>query len=115
MIKENLQGKVFDLIVSNPPYVDQRDMDEMPAEYRAEPELGLAAGIDGLDLVRPMLANAAKHLNEGGHLIVEVGNSWVALEERYPTVPFTWIEFEYGGDGVFILSREELIKYQEIL
>lgn len=111
----NLGGKVFDLIVSNPPYVDQRDIDEMPAEYKAEPELGLAAGVDGLDLVQPMLANAAKYLNEGGHLIVEVGNSWVALEERYPTVPFTWIEFEYGGEGVFILSKEELIKYQEAL
>lgn len=109
----NLDGKKFDLIVSNPPYVDQRDIDEMPAEYKAEPELGLAAGIDGLDLVQPMLAYAAKHLNEGGYLIVEVGNSWVALEERYPSVPFTWIEFEYGGDGVFILSKVELVRYQQ--
>lgn len=104
----NLKGRSFDLILSNPPYVDQQDIDEMPDEYRAEPQLGLAAGEDGLDLVRPMLANAAQYLNQGGQLIVEVGNSWVALEQAYPNVAFTWIEFEYGGEGVFILSKAEL-------
>lgn len=109
----NLAGRSFDLIVSNPPYVDQQDIDSMPAEYHAEPELGLAAGADGLDLVRPMLAQAAQHLNDGGYLIVEVGNSWVALEQAYPEVAFTWIEFEYGGDGVFILSKDELLKYAD--
>ncbi len=108
-----LSGQRFDLILSNPPYVDQRDLDEMPDEYRAEPLLGLAAGRDGLDLVRPMLAQAADHLNEGGHLIVEVGNSWEALEAAYPSVPFTWIEFEYGGEGVFILSKSELLEYAD--
>lgn len=107
-----LSGRSFDLIVSNPPYVDQQDIDDMPAEYRAEPKLGLAAGVDGLDLVRPMLAQAAHYLKDGGHLIVEVGNSWTALESYYSSVPFTWIEFEFGGQGVFILSKEELIEYE---
>ena len=105
-----LSGHSFDLILSNPPYVDQQDIDAMPAEYHAEPALGLAAGADGLDLVRPMLRFAAQYLNDDGYLIVEVGNSWVALEQAYPEVAFTWIEFEYGGDGVFILSKEELVK-----
>lgn len=106
----NLKGQTFDLILSNPPYVDQRDMDEMPQEYHAEPRMGLAAGIDGLDLVRPMLAQAAQYLNDGGHMIVEVGNSWVALESAYPQVAFTWLEFEFGGEGVFILSKDELLR-----
>jgi ribosomal protein L3 glutamine methyltransferase len=113
-IFENLAGQSFDLILSNPPYVDQRDLSEMPTEYHKEPALGLAAGVDGLDIVRPMLLQAADHLNQGGSLIVEVGNSWVALEELYPEVPFTWIEFEFGGDGVFIFTKEQLLEYQEI-
>lgn len=113
-IFESLTGQSFDLILSNPPYVDQRDLDEMPAEYHTEPALGLAAGVDGLDIVRPMLQQAAGYLNEGGSLIVEVGNSWVALEEVYPEVPFTWIEFEYGGDGVFIFTKEQLLEFQDI-
>jgi ribosomal protein L3 glutamine methyltransferase len=113
-IFENLVGQNFDLILSNPPYVDQRDLGEMPTEYQKEPALGLAAGADGLDIVRPMLLQAADHLNHGGSLIVEVGNSCVALEELYPEVPFTWIECEFGGDGVFILTKEQLLEYQGI-
>ena len=85
----------------------------MPQEYHAEPRLGLAAGVDGLDLVRPMLAQAADHLEDGGYLIVEVGNSWVALERAYPQVAFTWFEFEFGGEGVFILSKDELLTYAD--
>jgi len=108
----NLRGS-FDLIISNPPYVDQQDIDEMPDEYRTEPAIGLAAGADGLDLVKPMLAQAADFLNQGGYLIVEVGNSSVALENQYPKVPFTWIEFEHGGEGVFILSKEQLQDFEE--
>ena len=101
----------YDLIVSNPPYVDADDMAAMPAEYRAEPVLGLAAGIDGLTVCRQILATAENFLNDNGCLIVEVGNSWHALEHAYPQVPFTWVEFEHGGDGVFVLSANELKRY----
>jgi len=103
-----LAGETFDLIVSNPPYVDARDMAELPAEYRHEPELALAAGADGLDIARRILREAAAHLSDDGVLIVEVGNSWVALEEAYPSVPFLWLEFERGGHGVFLLTRKQL-------
>jgi ribosomal protein L3 glutamine methyltransferase len=107
----NLEGEIFDLIVSNPPYVDARDIAELPAEFRHEPLLALASGDDGLDLTRRILREAADHLSEDGLLIVEVGNSWVALEEAYPQVPFTWLDFERGGHGVFLLDREQLLEH----
>lgn len=109
---ENLAGERFDVIISNPPYVDEEDMASLPEEYRHEPELALAAGFDGLDLVRQMLQQALSHLNPGGILIIEVGNSAYALELAYPQVPFTWLEFEHGGEGVFLLSYEQLQQYQ---
>lgn len=104
----NLQGQVFDLIVSNPPYVDAEDMASLPDEYHAEPELGLASGEDGLDFTRQLLAQAADHLTETGLLVVEVGNSWPALAAAYPELPFIWVEFERGGHGVFVLSAQDL-------
>ncbi|PID42404.1 MAG: 50S ribosomal protein L3 N(5)-glutamine methyltransferase [Gammaproteobacteria bacterium] len=104
----------YDLILSNPPYVDSRDLAEMPAEFDKEPVLGLQAGEDGLDIVRRILKHARTCLNDGGVLVVEVGNSWQALEALYAEVPFTWIEFENGGGGVFVLTALELDRYQSV-
>ncbi len=108
-----LGGQTYDLIVSNPPYVDAQDLATMPAEYHREPTLGLASGPDGLDITRRILREAANHLNEEGVLIVEVGNSCVALDDAFPTVPFMWLEFDRGGHGVFAMSREQLLEYAE--
>jgi ribosomal protein L3 glutamine methyltransferase len=105
---ENLQGQVFDLIVSNPPYVDAEDMASLPDEFHAEPELGLASGDDGLDFTRRLLAEAADYLTDDGVLVVEVGNSWPALAATYPSLPFVWVEFARGGHGVFVLTAQDL-------
>ena len=99
----------FDLIIANPPYVDAAEMAVLPPEHRHEPALGLAAGADGLDLARRILREAPAHLADGGVLFCEVGASAAALEVRYPRVPFTWLEFERGGDGVFFLTRQALL------
>jgi ribosomal protein L3 glutamine methyltransferase len=109
-----LQGRRYDIIVSNPPYVDVEDMQDLPDEFRHEPVLGLAAGHDGLDIVRRMLVEAASHLNDDGILVVEVGNSAVAVEEIWPDIPFVWLDFERGGGGVFLLTAELLREHHDM-
>jgi len=98
----------YDIIVTNPPYVDADDMASLPEEYHHEPELALAAGDDGLDLVRIMLAQARQYLTDDGIMILEVGNSFPALQAAYPELPFIWPEFEHGGHGVCVLHACDL-------
>ncbi|WP_019350476.1 50S ribosomal protein L3 N(5)-glutamine methyltransferase [Vibrio splendidus] len=105
----DLPKEKYNLIVSNPPYVDEEDMNSLPEEFTHEPELGLAAGTDGLKLVRRILANAPNYLTDDGILICEVGNSMVHMMDQYPEIPFTWIEFSNGGHGVFMITREQLV------
>ena len=99
----------YDLILANPPYVPVASLQELPAEYRAEPELGLASGNDGLDACLGILASAANYLAPRGILVCEVGESETRLQYVLPSVPFTWLEFVNGGSGVFVLSRQELL------
>lgn len=108
------EGDQYDLIVSNPPYVDEEDMADLPDEFHHEPELALASGFDGLDLTRQILARAADFLTDDGLLVVEVGNSQVHLSAQYPQVPFTWVEFEQGGHGVFVLTKAQLLAHRDL-
>jgi len=109
-----VEGQKYDLIVTNPPYVDIEDVNSLPDEFTFEPEMGLGSGDDGLDITRKILAQSSEHLNEGGVLICEVGNSQIHVEATYPEVPFTWINFEHGGHGVFMLTKTQLDQYKDI-
>jgi ribosomal protein L3 glutamine methyltransferase len=102
----------YDLIVSNPPYVNSEEWRNLPPEYHSEPRLGLESGASGLDCVRRILREAEAHLKPGGLLIVEVGSSAEAVDYAYPDVPFCWLDFERGGDGVFLLTAEQLTEYR---
>ncbi|MCP4285011.1 MAG: 50S ribosomal protein L3 N(5)-glutamine methyltransferase [Gammaproteobacteria bacterium] len=107
-----LKGRRYDLIVCNPPYVSLEEYSDLPVEYHREPILGLEAGADGLDLVSRILKQSVDYLEPGGVLVVEVGSSAEALIARYPKVPFMWLDFERGGDGLFLLTAEELNDYR---
>ena len=103
-----LSGKRYDLIISNPPYVNAESMQRLPQEYRHEPEKALASGDDGLDATRKILQQAARHLTDDGILVVEIGHNRAELEQAYPKVPFTWLETSAGDEFVFLLQRDQL-------
>lgn len=108
---KGIPEKRYDIIVSNPPYVGQAEMQTLPKEYLHEPELALEADDNGLALVAVILQNAKHYLKDDGILVVEVGNSEQALIDAYPDIPFTWLEFEHGGEGVFLLTSGQLNAY----
>jgi ribosomal protein L3 glutamine methyltransferase len=103
-----LKGKTYDLIISNPPYVDAPSMAKLPQEYQNEPQLALGSGADGLDHTHTILREAAKHLNDEGVLIVEIGHNREALLDAYPDLPFTWLDVESGNQFVFLLTKKDL-------
>jgi len=104
-----LEGRKYDLIISNPPYVDAESVAALPPEYLHEPELSLGSGSDGLDATRVILAQAAEYLNDNGILIVEIGHNRDVIEAAYPTLPFTWLDVAAGDQFVFMLHRNDLI------
>ena len=112
-VYDGLDGERYDLIVSNPPYVSLAEMTTLPEEYRHEPGLALEAGEDGMEVVSRILAGGADYLRPGGIIVVEVGASAELLMKRYPDVPFLWLDFEHGGDGVFLLTAEQLEEFRD--
>lgn len=107
----DLGGEIYDLIVTNPPYVTHAETDALPAEYKHEPELGLRAGDDGLDLALEILRDAPSHLSEDGLLVCEVGESERALVQLLPQVPFAWVEFKVGQMGIFVIDKADLVEH----
>jgi ribosomal protein L3 glutamine methyltransferase len=105
-----INGSQYDVIISNPPYVNSQEWASLPSEFHAEPRLGLESGADGLDCVKKILLGAMIHLRPKGVLIVEVGSAAEALEKAFPDVPFCWIDFASGGDGVFLLTYDQLVE-----
>lgn len=103
-----LSEKKYDLIISNPPYVNAASMAELPQEYQHEPHNALASGLDGLDATRLILRNAAQYLTDDGLLLVEIGHNRAVLEQAYPQLPFTWLETSAGDEFVFLLRRDQL-------
>lgn len=108
-LMKKLKGKTYDLIVTNPPYVNAPSMSELPQEYQREPQLALASGKDGLDHIRKILADAPAHLNPGGMLIAEIGHNRDALEAAFPDLSFTWLETSGGDEFVFMLRKEDFL------
>jgi ribosomal protein L3 glutamine methyltransferase len=104
-----LKGKTYDVIISNPPYVDAPSMSALPQEYRNEPQIALGSGEAGLDHTHTLIKEAPKHLNDGGLLVVEIGHNRDALLDSYPDLPFTWLEVESGNEFVFLLTKEQLL------
>jgi ribosomal protein L3 glutamine methyltransferase len=112
---DNIPSQQFDIIVSNPPYVDEKDMADLSEEFEFEPSLGLAAGFDGLALVNRILLQSVNYLSEQGILVIEVGNSQSAMMQRYDGLPMTWIDFEYGGSGVCCIQAKDLRRHYDTI
>jgi ribosomal protein L3 glutamine methyltransferase len=111
----NLSGQRYDLVVSNPPYVSEQEVDSLPAEFRHEPRMGLVSGEEGLAIPLKILRECQAYLTPDGVLILEVGYSAGALAERLPEVPFLWLEFAEGGEGVLAITAKDLERYRDRL
>ena len=114
LIKSNLYQNLsatYDLILSNPPYVPEAEIDHFPAEYQHEPAAAFDGGADGLDLVHKILKDSPSFLADGGHIVVEVGESWTTLEQAYPKIPFNWLETGVEDSGLLIMDKSELERY----
>ena len=111
---KELPATLYDVIVSNPPYVCHDEWEQLPREFRAEPDMGFKGGHTGLDIVLRILVDADNYLAEQGILVVEVGSSAETLQNTFPDVPFYWLDFERGGDGVFLLTAEQVHYYHEL-